>query len=202
MLEEPEYHSALSKKTTDIQSVYKIQINDNSFAITHDVFDNLPQEYDNVDIFYSEISWQHGIKIFNERSGVERDFYQYMERISQIITHYNKPTIIICGKNALKHLPEPKQIIETKLKLAKNSKALAAVYNFEYTGPYETTDDIIETLADTYNCIGDFCCGYGRSGYIFNKKNKDFVQSDYNPKCIGYIKNYYLKESTPQSHQS
>ncbi len=42
-------------------------------------------------------------------------------------------------------------------------------------------------LAERYNRVGDFTCGYGRVGRIFSGAGKTWVMSDYNPTCIGYI---------------
>ena len=42
-------------------------------------------------------------------------------------------------------------------------------------------------LAARYSCIGDFCCGYGRTAKRFNEAGKRFVVSDYNPAWIGYM---------------
>jgi hypothetical protein len=52
----------------------------------------------------------------------------------------------------------------------------------------KSTDDLLHYVARYHSCIGDFCCGYGQSARIFRSEGKQFVCSDFNASCIGFIR--------------
>jgi hypothetical protein len=177
------YHSALHKPN-NYPVVEWIQLG-NSLAFVHDLMTNVPVQYNKCDIIYAEIPWVAGFEIFEARANIEqnRSYQDFMIGINKFITALNKPAIIVGGKKGLRYLPTPD--IETGTVL-NGAPARAVMYQTKV----ENVDNaltILNELATKYNCIGDPCCGFGRSAKIFKQAGKNFVVSDYNKECIGYI---------------
>ena len=183
------YHSAL-KNEKEIEKELDQYIFDNGIAFYYDInkSDTLPSYFDKCDVLYAEIPWRAGIEKFNERVGSNQTYLDFMTSLSNIINNTKKPIIIPSGKLNQRHLPKADQVFETKLN---GANAVVSVYNYHYTGNTKDIFAIIEDLSISFDCIGDFCCGYGNSGIPFLLKNKGFVLSDYNKKCIYFVKNYY-----------
>ncbi len=187
------YHTALKKegyepKDEQIDPVYNFE-KDNNFVFQSDITcGRLPVLYNQCDIFYAEIPWEHGYLQFINKAGQGNseysDFIQALRRIIEL----GKPTVILGGKALGKLLPEPAGLFPTNL--MHGSYAFAYCYNIELP-IFAKSNEIVEYLADHFERLGNFCCGYGYSGNIFRRKGKKYVMSDINPYCIGYIKNHY-----------
>jgi hypothetical protein len=191
------YHSALSKDIDNLDST-PLYYSKWGVAFQQDVTEDMPDEYDKCDVMYSEISWTQGVKKFNERAGVNKSYKEYIDGINDIIdNYYLTPIFIVAGKKEAKLLEPTDMQIRSKL-----NGAPCVIYCYHISPDMFThvgslldvqadCKELIIELADIFNCIGDFCCGYGRTGAIFSSFDKRFVMSDYNGKCITYIKNYY-----------
>jgi hypothetical protein len=185
------YYSALAKEDTakNYPDVTYFKIKD-SIAFIFDIEKGeLPKEYTDCDILYTELPWSHGYKIFNDRANnTGTNFEFFLSKIKEIIKSTDKPTVIVCGKSFIDKLPIPKKIEDINLN---GYSALACIYNFDSEGmKFRNIYTLLDSLATKFECIGDFCCGYGNSGRVFAKYGKRFVLSDINPKCIGFIKNH------------
>ena len=182
------YHSALKsiKYFESLEETNYFKIKD-SVAFHHDVInsDSLPKEYDNCDVLYSEPSWSGGIEKFDTRANTKTTYDSYANAINNIIEKKNIPIFLIVGVKDSKKLIKPDECHETKIH---NAPARLNVYNWNYKGSLKNNYSIINHLSNYFNCVGDFSCGYGNTGEIFLRNNKSFVMSDYNKKCIGYIK--------------
>jgi|TARA_R100000149_G_C5867417_1_gene131937 hypothetical protein len=182
------YHSALKRieyfESVKEETYYKVK---NSIAFHHDVIKNtgLPKVYSKCDVLYSEPSWSGGIKNFDKRANTKTNYNDYANAINNIIKTTDIPILLIVGVNDSKRLRRPYESHDTTIH---DAPAKLNVYNFSYKGPLKDNYAIINHLSEHFNCVGDFSCGYGNTGEIFFKKNKSFVMSDYNKKCIGYIK--------------
>lgn len=188
------YHTALKngKLYTGPKAQY-VKLKDGSVAFIHNVAQGkLPEEFKSVDVYYSELAWKHGIKNFNERAGAQTSYEAYLQGISRIILGTYKPVILIAGKTELKYLPKPD--MEGKLKMNGDPVYMFCYRIWPPLKNINTNIDIINALSANYNCIGDFCCGYGLSGYIFKRNGKRFVMSDYNENCIGYINRLFNED--------
>ena len=189
-----EYHSALSEEKYKGESIgfWVKELNDSlSYATTVDIskINNLPKLYESCDVLYSEPMWDAGVNKFNERAQISADYKDYLRNINTMCK--TKPSIIVMGKKAKAYLTDVQQVLDVSLN---GAKAQAYVYNMSVSSRMReciTAKQLIEYIAIKYNRVGDFCCGYGRTGRIFYEHNKSFVQSDYNGKCIAYIKQYY-----------
>lgn len=140
------------------------------------------------DVFYTDLAWKHGLYRFNEMAGVNVGYKEYLFGVSNIIVKQSKPMFIVAGKTEGKHLPTPTATFPIVLN---GGNAVVYVYNYSKGVCEKDTIQLLKRLAKEFNKVGDFCCGYGRSGRIFTDNGKKFVMSDYNKKCIGYIKDYY-----------
>jgi hypothetical protein len=181
------YHSALHDPI-EVNGSLDYFEKDGNVALVNNVLDGIPSVFNKCDILYSEISWIDGLDKFNKRANSSLDFTQYITAINSIIRNSKVPTIIIGSIKILSKIEKPHQILETKINGA-NAKAF--VYNYDFDGMHSTTTSIILNIASKFNCVGDFCCGYGNTGRIFKKMNKKFVMSDYNSKCIKFISDIY-----------
>lgn len=180
------YHTAL-KPTEDYPESEGFQIGKSlAFAYDLEASNDLPTVYNYCDILYTEIPWRDGYTKFNERAGVKgSDYDSFLARISHIINTTQKHFVIICGKKIIGKLPKPSNALDVDLN-GYPSKAL--LYGVDPEG-LNTSNFItlLQSLSQRYNKIGDFCCGYGNTGKVFRENSKEFVMSDVNKKCIGYI---------------
>lgn len=144
----------------------------------------IPAFYRSCDVLYLEPPWPAGVKEFDKRAGVTTPSYSdLISRVESIILELGVPALMPCSKQAQRVLRTPDYLTTCILH---GGPVDMAVWNGpEYDGVLNT--DILDSLARRYECIGDFCCGYGLSGFRFWKAKKRFVLSDYNAKCIGYL---------------
>jgi len=188
MKREP-YHSALKNEINSQEECSYHKFKDGSVALRHNVVKGvLPKEYNNADVFYCEIAWKGGIERFNKRASQKSSFLEFMNGINSVVKSIgNKPVIIVAGVTEGRFLSKNYKVIEGKLN---GSKCKLYCYNIKLSRAYDGKDvkDVLFLLSMQYNCIGDFTCGYGRSGRIFRENGKKFIMSDYNGKCINYIK--------------
>lgn len=197
------YHSALNKPI-EAAPVNRAIFKD-GLAFAHDIRNGLPSEYDICDVFYTDLPWRDGFAIFEARAGAVKasqqadvrsvsancalvaprpDYAAFLHDIRKILLHGTpKPTVLVTGRQSMPYLPMPGHIYPTKLNGA-DAVALSYSCRLAHT---QTATDILEELAQRFNVVGDFCCGYGRTANIFRNAGKRFVVSDFNPSCIGYI---------------
>ena len=177
------YHSALHKPNS-YPVVERVQLA-NSVAFAHDLMSKVPYEYNKCDIIYTEMPWIDGFGVFEERANIEqkRTYAEFMASLCKFIDALNKPTVLITGKKGLKFLPKPEIEAATVLN---GAPARVVMYRTKVENVSNCLT-ILDELATKYNCIGDPCCGFGRSAKAFKQAGKNFVVSDYNKECIGYI---------------
>lgn len=179
------YHSALKSQVWEGPGCDRFNLGQ-SVAFVHNVFEHLPtDEYSKCDILYMEPPWPSGYGVFNRRAHVEegRTYGELMRRIGTIISSVSIPVALLIGKKAAACLPQPDYVRETRLN---GGKAWLAGYRLQVDDT-RSSRTILRELAERFNCVGDPFCGYGYSGQAFREQGKDFVLSDHNPKCIGYI---------------
>lgn len=155
-------------------------------AFAHNMVDGpLPPEYSPCDVFYSDLPWQRGQAVFNERANAAASFADVITAASQIVTA-GKPVIFVTGKHALRLLPAPQRILPTRLN---RHEAVALIYGSPrgLVGHFPTATDVIRDLTTNYTHVGDPFCGYGLTLKTFATAGRRFTGSDYNPRCIGYI---------------
>lgn len=181
------YHSALKgTKIEDAPPLDRFEIN-GSIGFVHDIFDPLPADFDKCDFFYSDPPYPAGMKIFDERVNISgRSYSDFADHISHFILTTNKPIVMSFSKTALKRYPKPEQIIEVEFVHSKGGITTTLAVWHAHLGDIKSTDDAINTLLDSSECVGDMFCGYGRTAWLAHRRNKKFVVSDYNPTCIGY----------------
>jgi len=151
----------------------------------------LPVEFEQCDVFYTDLPWRAGFKTFEKRAGKAGRVYQdFMRAVSLVVVQLrHKPIVLVAGKTEMRHLPA----CTMRPTVLNGDDAVVALYG--RLPKLDLTDSwsILDSLARHYQCVGDFCCGYGRAGRVFLRAGKRFVMSDYNAKCIGFI-GTWLKE--------
>jgi len=146
----------------------------------------LPVEFAQCDVLYVEPSWRSGVKEFGKRAGLPVEFIPYIKSIIKCAVYAQIPTYIVSGKEGQKFF---KGAGFSSIDILLNGgKSKLYMINHEVVPEGETSMDAIEWLAQRYSCVGDFSCGFGRSGRIFKEQGKRFVMSDINKKCLSAIK--------------
>lgn len=183
-----DYHGA-HKPTVDAPR-RKRWSDGSSLAFVHDLTDGpLPRAYGTCDVLYTDLPWQKGFDIFNKRAGIDdgRTYREFMASVSGIIASIpaSRPVYLVTGRHALSLLPEPAQVLDTRLN---EDVSVIIAYNVHETHErFGEARELLRSLAMQYERVGDFCCGYGSAARMFLRQGKTFVSSDVNPSCIGYI---------------
>jgi hypothetical protein len=186
------YNTALAGKNIETDTSVecdRIELN-GCIAFQHDIATTkgLPAEYEKADIFYLEIPWQHGYPKFQKRAGKNIESSEYLDflrSLNDIIQALDRPVILYAGVYASKRIPEPTS--KKNIRLLHGAMVTAFCYNIVIPDHIQTSLGVVKHLAANYECIGNFVCGYGYSGFEFLKAGKKFVMSDINPFCIGSI---------------
>jgi len=158
-------------------------------AFVHDIATGtLPADYLRCDVLVTDLPWRNGFDEFNRRAGADdgRSYPEFMRAVSAIVSAATVPTWLITGKHALSYLPKPDITLPMMLN---QDEALAIGYRPgpEAFGNYGDSREFLHALTETYDCAGDFCCGYGRTGRFFLRAGKRAVLSDINAQCVGYV---------------
>lgn len=185
------YHSALKRNLSpDYYPLQKIKMKEGEAFVfdLNDTEGSLPEEYNKCDVFYSEIPYKDGYAKFMNK--VKSDFPLYKlfyEKVANILNyHKNIPSCFIGPKLMKSYLSDDFKMSEIKLNGVKE--------NFFYRGFNEeikdlkTNHEVMNYLSINFECVGDFCCGYGNTAEAFKKANKHFICSDVNPKAIGGLR--------------
>jgi hypothetical protein len=182
------YHSALKKfKEWKKEECYEFQSPDIS-AYVFNAFDGIHEQIKTVDFIYTEPPFLAGYKIFNDRANPteSRKWSELITKIGTTLMELDKPCYIMGGGQ-----------LKSSLKGWKNQPVLSSIHEgagfifYNKTIPDfkpKTTLSLIKTLYEQYDVGGDITCGYGLLGYMAKKQGKKAILTDYNPYCIGYIK--------------
>lgn len=182
-----DYHGA-HKRTVDAPR--RMRWSDgSSSAFVHDLISGtLPRAYSTCDVLYTDLPWQKGFNTFNERAGIDdgRTYREFMAAVSSVIASQppSRPVYLVTGRHALSLLPEPAQVLATRLN---EDAAVIVAYNAHESQRFGEARELLRSLATRHERVGDFCCGYGSAARAFRRQGKTFVASDVNPRCIGYI---------------
>lgn len=131
------------------------------------------------DVFYSDLPWRSGFNVFEARSGIEgRSYKDFIRSIKLHVDHYRKPTVFVTGKHVLFDI-NPSAAYPTTLN---GAPAMAMCWGITLNW-HKSERSILKDLSDRFGTVGDYCCGYGRTGEFFDK----FVMSDYNAACVGHV---------------
>lgn len=141
--------------------------------------------YASCDVIYSEPSWIDGFDKFISRANAELfSFEEYLLYISILIENCTRPFWMVMGTHALRRLPDPHR--KAKIKLHGYTTNLIG-WNDNHEYNFTDNYSFIKQLAEKYNYVGDFNCGYGNTGRIFQEAGKNFIMSDINGQCVYYI---------------
>lgn len=183
------YHTSLKPPLTGIEPCTRWKESESFAAFVWDIMAGpLPPRYSKCDVLYADLPWQDGFDEFNRRAGVNggRTYRGFMAAVSAVVEAQRyRPVYLVTGRHALKYLPDPDQTFSLRLD---ETPSLAIAYNVKHVGrSFGVADELLRYLARQHERVGDFCCGYGRSGRIFRRAGRAFTLSDVNAECIGYI---------------
>ena len=153
-------------------------------ALQYDLMDMAPSEaFAQCDVFYSDLPWRSGFDTFEARAGKGgRAYADFLAAAKWHVETFAKPTVFVTGKHALAAL-NPELTYETRLN---GAPALAMCWGLRLA---DTSSEhaILAEIAARFGCLGDYCCGYGRTGRYAINAGKRYVMSDMNEHCIAYI---------------
>ena len=186
------YHTALQSKKFDNLKFKGVKYFQSKKCIgfQYDFVANnaLSKRYDNVDFLYVDVPYPKGIKIFDERANIkkQRGIEEFAKALSTIINSTDKPFAITTSKSLHARLPTPNIKYQIKTLLY---ELTISMYNWKKGIEFKNTEQLMKYVAYNYNCIGDFCCGYGQPLFDFLKYGgKQVVASDHNDQCIAILK--------------
>lgn len=181
------YHSALAKgkleEAAPLSGLY-LDTRNNACFVWDIVTDEIPDLFYECDLVYAEPAFPAGLKAFDQRAGRSTLTYsQYATAFGDIIRKLDRPTVLFIPPVALKFTPPPDYTTEADLN---GNRTLVGFWNGAMAMG-TTNKEIILTLAERYDRVGDFAAGYGTTGRLFIEAGRNCVLSDYNAQCCGYI---------------
>lgn len=181
-----DYHSALKPPVSAKPRQH--WTDGSSTALVHDVATGrLPDVYKTCDVLYADLPWQAGFPVFASRARMpgKPTYKAFMVAVSTLVEAETRPVYLVTGQHAGKLLPQPAQLLPTRLA---EQPSLIFAYNVKPTRQsFGVAQELLRALALEFERVGDFCCGYGGSARMFRRQGKTFVASDVNPECVGYI---------------
>ncbi len=186
------YHSALHAEL-DVPGTLGEYSADESVVFAHDLTHGAHSHYRRAEAIYSEPAWKDGYAKFIERADADTDptyagFLRYLHSIKMIIYELGVPAYIIMGKHMVKYLKPA----HTRSVMLHGYECLLGIYNTSEIPEGHTNDDVLDWVADNYDCVLDFSCGYGNVARAMSKRGKHFICSDINPKCIYYVAHKFM----------
>ncbi len=153
----------------------------------------LPDCFRQCDFVYADIPWRNGWSVFEDRAHIEKISASALRSFDEFLRAVNRaaellPTAVfalVMGKREVPFFPKATRVASMHL----NGWPAQVVYlNGALTEDYPTAINLLQALARrSQGAVGDFCCGYGRTGLIAKAYGKPFVLSDYNDNCIRHI---------------
>lgn len=182
------YHSALKDEVDSLPSLDFYQ-NGKDIVFKHDVTKGIPIIYNECDVIYSEPAWKDGYEKFMNRASLQSGSYLlYVLQMNHFIERSILPIYLVLGSHVLKEFKEPNWVIPIKLH---GYMTNLCIWN-DVRLIAKTNYDVIEQLSQKYDRVGDFNAGYGNTARIFRENEKNFVCSDFNPKCVYFIAKTFM----------
>lgn len=159
-----------------------------SVVFACDLTKGMQPRFRRAEAIYSEPAWKDGYAKFIERADADTDptyagFLRYLHSIRMTVYELGVPAYIIMGKHMVKYLkPEHARSV-----MLHGYECLLGVYNTSEISEGRTNDDVLNWVADNYDCVLDFSCGYGNVAQAMSERGKHFICSDINPKCVYYV---------------
>ena len=189
-----DYHTALksdSSETVEVSPETEFEYG-RIHAFVHDLLDGYDPRFDQADAVYSEPPWKAGFDKFMSLAGKEGDFNRYLESVRDVCRRFGKPCYLVCGKAMFRGLDadEYRPVYFSQ----HGQRVFLAVYNEPSRLEIPSTAEAVDMIATRYGCVLDFSCGCaGR--FLDSRVPSNFILSDVNPDCIGYIKNKVMEDA-------
>lgn len=179
----PKYNSAVGAKNIDFDVFEGIYRSDKLTAFTHDLNKGVHPEFANADVIYSEIPWERGYDKFVQ-GHTDKGFDEFVSTLREVIMTLRKPAYIIGSRRTAKLLNPHDYGTVNFDALGNHSPSIVAIFFPDKDFKVEHSTELMRALADEYDVILDFCCGYGNAAREFIKKGKKAIISDINGVCI------------------
>lgn len=145
----------------------------------HDISKGVSPRFRNADCIYSEPAWRHGYKKFMQRSNTTQypPYKDYLLNQEKVIKELGIPSFILCGADMLRTL-KPQWVQDIYFYPYKDKKNFKiAGYNSEQF-KFSSDHELLKILAEKFDTILDFNCGYGNVIPFIREKGKHFILSD------------------------
>jgi hypothetical protein len=151
----------------------------------------LPAAYAKCDCLMVIPPWPLGFKFFEKAAAVQttRSYQGFARQMQTVIEAAGKPTAIMLPFNYrtvfAKEFVAGLKLL--KLKWVDGGTVTFGFWKAEPPANDGTYVGMVKAMAKSFDCVGDFLCGYGMNGRLFAESGKRYVMSDYNQKCIAYL---------------
>ena len=186
MLEYCDYHTAVSGKARKLKKKSLFETKPDSieaFVYELGIGNQIPESFRKADAIYIEPPWSTSFYKFDNT----KNYDEFVSDAKRIIDELAVPAFVLHGKkDAMLWNPELTKQID--FVFHDNYKALIGVYNVSGNIPdFKTELEVAEYVISRYDCILDFCCGYGNTARWAVEYNKRCICTDISQKCIDYI---------------
>lgn len=166
---------------------------DGSLLFQHNILDGMDERFHNAEAVYSEPAWPGGYEQYMQRVGAESmpGYEHYIGIQERIIRELDVPAYLMGGRQHLSYL-NPDDGHEFYFDLQDTDfDAWMYCYNgaSEYFDPYEveTGHELLTAVTDSHDWLLDFNCGMGRVARWMVEREKNYICSDVNGRCIHRI---------------
>jgi hypothetical protein len=199
------YHSALKKFKT-----YNVPCNgfeNKDPDVTGLLFDiekdEIPEQFYECNFLYSDLPWRQGYKVFNDRVGASGTSYEiFLTNAFLVAYKLGIPFFFTAEKSVGRTIAMafPNQRLYVSKIFFEPHNTVCNLYSNILVSEHptlqycQTTSELIRQCLTLYGKGLDFACGYGNIVIEAIKLNIPVVVSDFNPNCLGYIKDVLLKK--------
>lgn len=176
------YFSAVGTKDLPFDTLSIQYKSDNLVAFTHDLNKGTHPEFRKADVIYADIPWERGYDKFVQ-GHTDKQYDDFLNSVSAVINDLKIPAYLTCSKRALKRLNPHKTMTMSFNQFGDTPVSVAVFYPDEDIQAIDEFE-LREKLADKYDTILDFCCGYGNTAESFISKGKKAIISDINGYCL------------------
>ncbi len=190
------YHSAVNGRGCDVDcEPIDEYAADGNLAFAHDVMVGWDRRFGGAGVIYCEPAWRHGFVKFMAKAGVEvpsKLYRQYLGNVRAIVRRAGCPAYVLMGKSMIRQM-SPDAVVDVYMPVHGGW----AFYGL-YGGASRNVHKKTTLQAERFICekaqgpVLDFCCGYGHIAEQCMEHGKNWILSDVNPKCIGYIARRFM----------
>jgi len=193
------YKSALTGKSQDDLTYYLEEpyLSDTYDVLYHNIcIEPYPLLFDRADVIYSELVWEAGFEKLRAESPFEGSYKDYLDGIIRVINDLQKPTFIVCSRKTSQYLTnntwgDRQTFYNFIVPSSENTNIFITYCDSDLLDEFRSnrffnSEILLKYLSSRFDRCLDFCCGYGEH---LLKNFNNFIASDVNRHCLGYLVN-------------